>query len=226
MGGHDRRADHLSYEFNFSLNRYINSAASPNKNSKQELEKKKWWKSSFLCKSVFYYSIICWMVKTKLIVCHWKNNCQKTTSNKKLRIIQKNKRLKNLKFEQNWSVIWQIKQKYLNKWLFNFSLNIFQFAGVEAIDCNAEPKNNEGRLRKTLFCNYDRDNRPILRDGPITIRFKMIIKGFMYSDTDGKLIVSTWLAMVCFMFIWDQKYTFNFIPDLDWRSFEMGSKRL
>ncbi|XP_055295202.1 neuronal acetylcholine receptor subunit non-alpha-3-like [Sitodiplosis mosellana] len=58
-----------------------------------------------------------------------------------------------------------------------------------------EPKNDEGRLRKTLFCNYDRDNRPILRDGPITIRFKMIIKGFTFSDTDSKLVVSTWLAM-------------------------------
>lgn len=59
-----------------------------------------------------------------------------------------------------------------------------------------EPKNAEGRLRKNLFCDYDKDNRPILTDGPITIQFKMIIKGFMFADLDGKLTVSTWLAMV------------------------------
>lgn len=29
---------------------------------------------------------------------------------------------------------------------------------AEAIDCNAEPENNEGRLRKFLFCSYDRES--------------------------------------------------------------------
>lgn len=71
-------------------------------------------------------------------------------------------------------------------------------AGVEAVDCKAEPKNAEGRLRKNLFCDYDKDNRPILSDGPITIKFKMIIKGFYFNDIDGKLTVSTWLAMVMY----------------------------
>lgn len=69
-------------------------------------------------------------------------------------------------------------------------------AGVEAVECDHEPKNNEGRLRKTLFCGYDKDNRPTVTDGPITIKFKMIIKGFNFNDLDGKLSVSTWLGMV------------------------------
>lgn len=68
--------------------------------------------------------------------------------------------------------------------------------GVEAVECDREPRNNEGRLRKNLFCGYDRDNRPTLTNGPITIKFKMIIKGFTFSDNDGRLTVSTWLAMV------------------------------
>lgn len=69
---------------------------------------------------------------------------------------------------------------------------------VDAIECDLEPKNNEGRLRKDLFCNYDRDNRPTLSDGPITIRIKMIVKGFNFADDQGTLTVATWLAMVRF----------------------------
>lgn len=69
---------------------------------------------------------------------------------------------------------------------------------VEAIECDLEPKNNEGRLRKDLFCGYDRENRPILTDGPIKIRIKMIVKGFTFSDTEGTLTMATWLAMVSF----------------------------
>lgn len=70
--------------------------------------------------------------------------------------------------------------------------------GLEAVECDAEPKNTEGRLRKNLFCGYDRDNRPTVSGGPITIRFKMIVKGFTFDDITGKLSVATWLAMVCF----------------------------
>lgn len=69
---------------------------------------------------------------------------------------------------------------------------------VEAIECDLEPKNNEGRLRKALFCSYDRENRPILTDGPINIRIKMIVKGFTFADDQGTLTVATWLAMVRF----------------------------
>lgn len=70
-------------------------------------------------------------------------------------------------------------------------------ARVDAVLCNVEPKNTEGRLRKNLFCNYDKENRPILTDGPILIKLKMIIKGFAFDDTAGKMTVSTWLGMVC-----------------------------
>lgn len=87
---------------------------------------------------------------------------------------------------------------FLFFFFFVFLVRLFFWSGVEAIDCNLEPKNNEGRLRKDLFCNYDRDNRPILADGPITIRIKMIVKGFTFSDDQGTLSVATWLAMVRF----------------------------
>lgn len=72
-------------------------------------------------------------------------------------------------------------------------------AGVEAIDCTLEPKNDEGRLRKTLLCGYDKDNRPTTADGPILVKFKMIVKGFNFEDVESKMTVSTWLAMVCKM---------------------------
>lgn len=63
------------------------------------------------------------------------------------------------------------------------------------MDCSLEPKNTEGRLRKMLFCSYDKDSRPILAtDSPILIKFKMIVKSFLF-NSDG-LTVSTWLAMV------------------------------
>lgn len=75
----------------------------------------------------------------------------------------------------------------------HYFLFIFH-AGVDAVDCEAEPKNNEGRLRKSLFCDYDKDNRPALTDDPFTIKFKMIIKGFSFDSNTLK--VSTWLAMV------------------------------
>lgn len=70
------------------------------------------------------------------------------------------------------------------------------YVEVDAVDCNSEPKNTEGRLRKKLFCGYDKANRPILNDGPIMIKMKMIIKGFDFDDFGGRLTVSTWLAMV------------------------------
>lgn len=70
-------------------------------------------------------------------------------------------------------------------------------AGIEAIDCNIEPKNNEGRLRKNLFCNYDKTSRPSLSDGPISVKIKMILKSFEFDHLVSKLTVSSWLAMVC-----------------------------
>lgn len=84
--------------------------------------------------------------------------------------------------------------------LFRFvDLICFSFpfrSGAEAVQCELEPKNNEGRLRKDLFCDYDRDNRPKLAEGAITIRMKMIVKGFTFDDQQGTLAVATWLAMV------------------------------
>lgn len=76
-------------------------------------------------------------------------------------------------------------------------MNLICCAGVEAVECDKEPKNDEGRLRKQLFCGgYDKESRPITIKGPITIKFKMIIKGFNFDDNSGKLTVSTWLGMV------------------------------
>lgn len=75
---------------------------------------------------------------------------------------------------------------------YNFSFG----TEVDAVDCNAEPKTTEGRLRKKLLCGYDKSSRPTLNEGPIMIKMKMIIKGFDFDDYGGKLTVSTWLAMV------------------------------
>lgn len=82
------------------------------------------------------------------------------------------------------------KKRTLN-WIF-----IVFFAGVEAIDCNVEPKNNEARIKKAIFCNYDKSARPTLTDGMIKLKFKMIVKGFNFDSSSNKLTVSTWLAMV------------------------------
>lgn len=59
-----------------------------------------------------------------------------------------------------------------------------------------EPKNNEARIKKAIFCNYDKSARPTLTDGLIKLKFKMIVKGFNFDSTSNKLTVSTWLAMV------------------------------
>lgn len=76
-------------------------------------------------------------------------------------------------------------------------LCIFEILGIAAIDCSVEPRTNEARLRKTLFCNYDKTSRPILTDGPIAMKIKMIVKSFAFDDTSNKLTISSWLAMVC-----------------------------
>lgn len=73
---------------------------------------------------------------------------------------------------------------------------IIVFAGVEAVDCNLEPKNNEGRIKKAIFCNYDKSARPTLNDGAIKLKFKMIVKAFNFDSMNNKLTVSSWLAMV------------------------------
>lgn len=70
------------------------------------------------------------------------------------------------------------------------------FAGVEAIDCSVEAKNNEARIKRAIFCNYDKNARPSLTDGPIKLKFKMIVKGFNFETSSNKLTVSSWLAMV------------------------------
>lgn len=70
------------------------------------------------------------------------------------------------------------------------------FAGVEAIECNLEPKNNEARIKKAILCNYDKSARPTLTDGPIKLKFRMIVKGFNFDASTNKMTVSTWLAMV------------------------------
>lgn len=79
----------------------------------------------------------------------------------------------------------------------SYSFFLWTVEGVEAVECSIEPKNNEGRLRQKLFCEYDRENRPTLTDRPITIRIKMIVKGFTFADEQGTLSMATWLAMVC-----------------------------
>lgn len=103
---------------------------------------------------------------------------------------------------------------------------------VDAVDCNSEPKTNEGRLRKKLFCGYDKSSRPTLNDGTIMIKVKMIIKGFDFDDFGGKLTVSTWLAMVnkvqalsdnSFLVEMEVYSILIRFAELDGRPFEMGS---
>lgn len=48
------------------------------------------------------------------------------------------------------------------------------------VDCNIEPKSKEGRLRKHLFCEYDKSDRPTFSDDPTIIKIKMILKGFEF----------------------------------------------
>lgn len=74
---------------------------------------------------------------------------------------------------------------------------MFNILGTAAIDCSVDPKTNEARLRKNLFCSYDKTSRPILTDGPISVKVKMIVKAFDFESLSNKLTVSSWLAMVC-----------------------------
>lgn len=93
----------------------------------------------------------------------------------------------------------KINFRFISFYLYSWICFVFCGQKVDAVECDLEPKNNEGRLRKDLFCDYDRDNRPTLEDKPITIRIKMIVKGFTFDDSQGTLIMATWLAMVRFI---------------------------
>lgn len=57
--------------------------------------------------------------------------------------------------------------------------NILSNAAI-SIDCDVEPKNNDGRLKKNLLCKYDKSVHPSLTNDPITITLKMILKGFTF----------------------------------------------
>lgn len=70
-----------------------------------------------------------------------------------------------------------------------------------------EAKNNEARIKRAIFCNYDKNARPSLTDGPIKLKFKMIVKGFNFETSSNKLTVSSWLAMVMNC---EHKYQMNF----------------
>lgn len=80
-----------------------------------------------------------------------------------------------------------------------FLLNLILETGTgteTAIDCNIEPRTTEGRLKKRLFCNYDRNSRPSAGTGPTVLKVKLIVKGFNFEDLENKLTVSSWLAIV------------------------------
>lgn len=67
---------------------------------------------------------------------------------------------------------------------------------MEAVNCEMDQITTEGRLRKKLFCNYDKDNRPTLTGDPINVNFTLLLTGFLFEDADGKLTVSSWMHMV------------------------------
>lgn len=47
------------------------------------------------------------------------------------------------------------------------------------IDCDKEAKNDESRLRKELFCRYDKSVRPVENHNKTTyLRMKYILKNF------------------------------------------------
>lgn len=43
-----------------------------------------------------------------------------------------------------------------------------------------EPKNNDARLKKSLFCKYDKTTHPSHTNDPVSVTIKMILKGFTY----------------------------------------------
>lgn len=65
-------------------------------------------------------------------------------------------------------------------------------------NCNVEPKTDEGRLKKRLFCNYDKYSRPTVGDAATIVKIRLIVKGFNFNDQENKLTLSSWLAMVKF----------------------------
>ncbi|KAJ6649282.1 Neuronal acetylcholine receptor subunit alpha-7 [Pseudolycoriella hygida] len=64
-----------------------------------------------------------------------------------------------------------------------------------SIDCDLEPKNNIGRLKKSLLCKYDKSAHPSVTDSAVTVSLKMILKGFVFDDHGKVLYVSSWLSM-------------------------------
>lgn len=65
-----------------------------------------------------------------------------------------------------------------------------------AVECDSEPKNNEGRIRKAILCSYDKTTRPVIGDGAIEVKLRLIVKAFSFSDSDNRLTISSWLSMV------------------------------
>ena len=52
--------------------------------------------------------------------------------------------------------------------------------GVYSVDCDLDPKTDEGRLRKNLLCKYDKENRPSLNGSATIVTMKMVVKGFNF----------------------------------------------
>ncbi|XP_037040197.1 neuronal acetylcholine receptor subunit alpha-2-like [Bradysia coprophila] len=63
-----------------------------------------------------------------------------------------------------------------------------------SVNCDIEPKNNDGKLRKSLFCKYDRTVHPALNGDAVTVTLKMIVKGFSFDEHEKVLLVSSWLS--------------------------------
>lgn len=104
-------------------------------------------------------------------------------------------------YKKKWSsvVISRLKLHWSCSWLVHFIHRSVCFAAISrhyifffkkcflqiknivlSINCDLEPKNNDGRLRKRLFCNYDKSVHPSKFGLPVNVNLKMVLKGFSF----------------------------------------------
>lgn len=64
---------------------------------------------------------------------------------------------------------------------------------VDAIDCSIVPRNSEGRLRKAIFCAYDKSSRP---DEKISIVMEFHTASILYDESQNQLHFSSYFIAV------------------------------
>lgn len=70
------------------------------------------------------------------------------------------------------SIVWESRSK-TNFFLCRSNIAI-------SINCDLEPTNNDGKLRKFLLCRYDKTVHPKLKFDPVKVSIEMSVKGFSF----------------------------------------------